>query len=323
MKQFVFLVRDPGAYSAIYPVYLRLSKELQIACKMFCFGTAAAMNEAFSVNECDAEKWICEHIQSIDVLICGTGFQTEWELSMMEKCQNHGICTVAVLDYWSNYKKRFIVHDRTVWPDIYAVMDSIAREEAIAEGVPANIIKILGHPGLDNVLERKRTIQLHNHTQYNSVLLLGQPITKEMAFGYDAALFFENCIEILKHLGMQFCIKFHPRDDRELKEKYGLYCVEGDLLDTALQYDIIIGMTTMALLYTALIGLDSVSYQPALSGPDVCISNKLGLSKLITSKDELLEFLSNPVFSHAKELKKLIWMDGKSTRRFVNFLKEL
>ena len=321
MKQLIFFVRDPGAYSAIFPLFVALSIEINVDCKLFCFGTAASMNTAFSASEYDVEKWLRENIQSIDALICGTGFNIEWELSMMEKCKKYGILTVAVLDYWNNYKKRFFYDGRVVWPDIYIVMDSIAKREAIEEGVPAHIIRVLGHPGIDSVLKKKKII--HNSTQVSRVLLLGQPISKDMGFGYDERDFFEDCVSILELSNKDFRIKFHPRDEKGIRIRYGFYNIEGGLLDIAVQFDMVIGMTTIALLHTALIGLNSISYQPGLSGKDVAISNKLGLSKLITSKDELLVFLLNPMFPHRKMPANLLWMDGESTRRFVNFMKEL
>ncbi len=319
MKQFVFLLRDPGAYAAIYPVFLNLQN--MNLCTLFCFGTAAKLNEKFAISESDANRWIESHIHDIGVLVCGTGFHTETELFLMARCKQYGVCTVAILDYWSNYKSRFAFHDAFIWPDYYIVMDSLAEKEAIAEGVPNSIIKILGHPGLDEVLGKRKAPQTQKEEEL--VLLLGEPMSGRIALGYNEERFFSDCVDILTKLGKRFSIKFHPRDDAELQRKYTAYRVDGDLLDIASRQDVVIGMTTIALLNCSLFGKKTVSYQPGLAGEDDCISNKLGLSKLITSREELLSFLLEPEFDCKMRQSDLIWMDGKSTERIACFLENL
>lgn len=321
MKQFVFLVRDPGAYEAIYAVFLALCTESSVKCDLFCFGTAAKMNAAFAASETDTQRWIENHIRDIDVLICGTGFHTEVELSLMEKCGQHGIRTVAILDYWSMYKNRFLANERFIWPDFFLVMDTIAEREAIEDGVPASIIKVLGHPGLDRVIKQ-------GHKKYgdammaDSVLLLGEPMDIDDGDAYEDR-FFLNCIHVLMSMKKDFSIKFHPRESEYIKKKYRQYSAEGNLLDVIQKYDIIIGITTIALLQAALAGKHTISYQPRMMTKDECISSRFGLSKLVTSQEELATVLQKgrEYLKNCGSLHDFLWMDGKSTERIVRFLK--
>ena len=319
LKRFVFILRDPGAYAAIYPVFLYLQNSN--SCQLFCFDTAAKMNGKFAISENAAIQWIEKHISDIDVLILGTGFHTETEIMLMECCKQYGICTVAILDYWSNYKTRFAFRGAFMWPDIYVVMDKIAEQEAVVDGVPKSIIEVLGHPGLDEVLSKRKALQMQKEEGY--VLLLGEPMSGRIALGYDEEKFFSDCVDILTTLGKRFSIKFHPRDDAELQRKYSTYRVDGDLLDIASRQDVVIGMTTIALLHCSLLGKKTGSYQPGLVCEDGCISNKLGLSSLITSREELLSFLLEPGFDCKMRQRDLIWMDGKSTERIACFLENL
>ncbi len=243
---------------------------------------------------------------------------------MMEECKKNGVYTVSILDYWSNYKNRFLIDERLVWPDCFIVMDDIAKKEALADGVPQQIIEVLGHPGLDEVLHKRIEIGFPAPAAYgNNVLLLGEPTAGRKWLGYTADLFFEESIDVLIKLGYNISIKFHPRDEADLQTKYSAFRVNGDLLGIALRHDIIIGMTTIALLHCALLGKNTISYQPGLACRDGCISNKLGLSKLIVSQKDLLEFMSQPNFEGELKRDDLIWMDGKSTDRIVQFLEEL
>lgn len=321
MKQFVFLLRDPGAYAAIYPVFLTLCADDSIKCKLFCFGTAAQMNSEFASNEMDAQRWIENHIQDIDVLICGTGFHTEPELFMMEACKRNGVCTVAILDYWSMYKNRFLANERFIWPNYYLVMDKIAKKEAIEDGVPEDIILVLGHPGLDETLQKAKETRT---IATDSVLLLGEPVDTPDGEVYEE-YFFSDCVHVLTEMGIDFSVKFHPRDCDAVREKYEKYSIEGDLLEIIRKYDIIIAMTTIALLHAALVGKYTISYQPGLSTRDECISSRLGLSRLVTSQDDLAKALvaKRPRLSDCETSSELLWLDGKSTERIVRFLKEV
>lgn len=282
------------------------------------------MNAPFAVTEDYAQAWVRENIKEIDVLVCGTGFNTAVEMSVMDECQRHGIRTVAILDYWSNYKKRFSYEGRFLCPDDLIVMDTIARDEAIAEGIVPQIIRVLGHPGLDEVLQ-KRTGDLSVWTPETckNVLLLGEPLNNPSALGYTEEQFFEDCIDVLTGLGKRVLVKFHPRDEEVLKKKYSDYSVDGDLLDIASRQDMVIGMNTIALLHCALLGKIAISYQPGLAREDVSIADKLGLSRLIVSREELSEFLIQPFVKSQAVRNDLIWLDGKSTERVARFLEEL
>ncbi len=76
MKRFVFVARDPGAFAAVYPVFLKLSKAPRAKCKLFCFGTAAKTNADFAESENEAQTWLRKHLPDISVFVCGTGFHT-------------------------------------------------------------------------------------------------------------------------------------------------------------------------------------------------------------------------------------------------------
>lgn len=321
MKRFLFLLRDPGAYAAIYPVFLNLQNTN--LCKLFCFGTAAKMNEKFSIGENNARQWVEKHIRNIDMLVCGTGFHTETELSLVELCKHHGVCTVAILDYWNNYKSRFAFRDAIMWPDIYIVMDRLAQKEAIEDDVPEAIIKVLGHPGLDSTIKEAKEIQ-NDVPEGNPFLILGEPIDVDNGEALEEN-FFSDCISMMESMKKDFSIKFHPRDREFIKGKYGKYSVDGDLLEVIKKYDTVIAMTTIALLHAALYGKRTISYQPYWAGKDECISSRLGLSQLAISKKELAKLLQRKRTQgdDCIALSKLIWLDGKSTERIAHFLQEV
>lgn len=129
-------------------------------------------------------------------------------------------------------------------------------------------------------------------------------------------------------ISRQLNVKFHPKDDEALQKDYADIAVQGDLLELLPKYDLVIGMNTMGLLHAVLLGNQAISYQPGLKQPDVCITNQLGLTPLVTSYQDLLKELgklqagkSKPTGEYLSQ--KYLWGDGKSTDRIANFLQEV
>ncbi len=59
-------------------------------------------------------------------LLSGTGWASDLEFAAIDKATRLGLYTVALLDHWTNYERRFIRQGRTVRPDEYWVVDHYA-----------------------------------------------------------------------------------------------------------------------------------------------------------------------------------------------------
>jgi hypothetical protein len=308
----------------------------RVDCEYYCIGPAAKLNPTFASSEAQLFKAISTASLST-IFVCGTSWGSDLELRAMIACRLREIAIVVILDFWSNYGERFLMpNGQYVFPDYYVVMDEMAYTEAIKAGVPASIIRILGQPGLDKWvaigrgnLENKQ----ETHTKMK-ILLLTQPLSKLYGntLGYTEQ---EVCEDLLKAVRTGFHdevrIKFHPKDIEELRELYSHISIEGvvDVLFT--QFDVIIGMNSMGLLHASLVGRTVISYQPGLIGEDMAITNKLGLSKSLHSFSELvakLDLIRESIRGQNKLITEehvvnAIWMDGKSTDRVIQFLKEV
>ena len=67
--------------------------------------------------------------------------------------QARGIPSVSLLDFWSNYRRRFTSAENTLncLPDRIAVMDAQARDEMISEGFDSARLIITGQPIFDDL----------------------------------------------------------------------------------------------------------------------------------------------------------------------------
>lgn len=57
-----------------------------------------------------------------------------------------GITTISFVDHWTNFIIRYTNDDNTILPDKIFVVDKVAEKNACEEGIPSNIIDVIGNP---------------------------------------------------------------------------------------------------------------------------------------------------------------------------------
>ncbi|MBR3722831.1 MAG: hypothetical protein IKN12_08700 [Selenomonadaceae bacterium] len=295
MKKIIFLAHDPGGSDVIAPVYKAFPTELYDKI-FYAAGPAGDKYETYRKDKEDILRSLEAYLKQneLQCLVTGTSWADDTEIRSIAMCKSAQVVTVSVLDYWSNYAKRFLSAEsgETIYPDFYFMMDDIAKKEAIADGVPESIIKVVGHPGLDKYLLKNKSKDSKPKTR---VLFLSQPLSalygKSLGFNeYDVM---EDLMSICKELSLPLSIKFHPKDSMDFKAKYQKLSINGDTDEAMLNSKIVVGMNTMALLYGALMGVSVISYQPNLLQKDMCITNRLSIGKACFTKAELYDGLKN------------------------------
>lgn len=312
MKKIVFLAHDPGGYDVIWPVYNYI-KELHNDIELILTGPMGEKNKKYKKEAGEVMQYFARLIEHFNfLLVTGTSWNSYIELAAIKLCRENSIETISILDYWCNYKERFRMKNEYIFPNHYFIMDEIAYKEAVESGVDSSIMVIVGHPGLDFYIDRKVKIDKNN-----KILFLSQPLSAlyKDDEGYSEFSAFEGILKAGKELNIDVKIKFHPKETEKMKCKYRYYQAEGNLSEIACGYNVVIGMSTMGLLQCALMGIPVVSYQPGMVTEDVCIVNKLGITKGAYTYEELLNQLRN--IKAVKKEKLPFWFDGKSTERCV------
>lgn len=314
----------------ISAVVQRSQKEL-VPLEFYCIGPAAKLNPVNAVSESEVVQTIQLMLleKRLAGLVTGTSWGNKLELKIIAACKETQIPTISILDYWSNYSERFKddLGDFT-YPDYFIVMDELAAKKAVQEGVPSNILKVLGHPGLDKYIAfQKRKTCFGNKKK--KILFLSQPLSAlyGKGLGYTEQQTLDDCLLAVRgNDDYSLSVKFHPKDDVVWKRGYADISVDGALMDIMTEYDVIIGMNTMGLLHAILMGIPAISYQPNLRRPDMCITNKLGFTTLIRSYRELELVLNTQLGEDRKNItlpKSFIWLDGHSTDRVAGFIREV
>ena len=314
----IFLAHDPGGYDVIHPVYIRFRQDKTTRPELFLTGVLGEQHSEYAIGESDVLKNLKARIERNESfsLITGTSWNSTVETDAIYICKKKHIITVSILDYWCNYRNRFRNGDDFIFPDHLLVMDDLAKNEAVEEGINEGIIHIVGHPGLDYYVNKKIR-KKHN----KKILFLSQPLSALYgdSYGYTEFTALEGVLKAGEELGYSVDIKFHPKETDKMVKKYEDFAVEGAIEELAGEYEVVIGMSTMGLLQLSIMGVPVISYQPEMKLKDYCITNKLGITRGAYSYDDLIELLKEVRIDQNMEYP--FWYDGKSTERCYKYLR--
>jgi hypothetical protein len=279
---------------------------------------------------------------------------------VLRSARRLGVPTLAVLDQWINYSRRFVrvageeIRSEEL-PDVIAVMDDFAVEEMIAEGFPAGRLQVVGQAALDRAAqtigsETERTQRQAIGRQFGStagetlVVFFSQPLRtlygrgQERARGYDEWDTLRGLLEALAVLSQEgssprLAINLHPKESTGKFE--GL--VRGapfpvtigasrDAESLIAVADVVVGMTSITLIKAFLVEKPVISFQPNLRAPDALMLGRAGYLDTVTTKevllDELREALGGSRSPGARPLSPCL-RDGRSVARLRSIVRAL
>lgn len=332
----VVIAGDPGGAVALIPVITKVLQDRIAPLGLLGYREAAEIwqEAAFPVETIpdDAtDSWLGDRLAGARLLLVATSVNgIDFERRATRVASRLGIRSLALLDFWSNYRLRFEDADgRLLLPDRIAVMDELAVTEMIAAGFPADILVVTGQPAFDGLHEHKcsftptRRAQVrHNLGIEDSELLVlyaSQPFSAlygslekaRAALGFDEEQVFELCFDTLAQLAgrhgknLVFGIRRHRREaarpyqPSRIAGFRAISCQRHDRHEAILAADLVLGMNSALLMEAALLGQIVVSVQPGLRGADALPCNRDGRSVLVTDRQLVKTKLETALFDHA------------------------
>ena len=275
--------------------------------------------------------------QRISLVVTGTSLGNREESPDKEIlfwAKDHKIPSVSIIEHWGWYRKRFEHKNELVLPDFIIVNDNIAYGEAVAEGLPASIIKPLGNPYLEKLSSKSfamhSAVELRNRYDIpldkRVILFISEELKKSFAkntsdyLGYDEFSVLDSLIS-QKRKTDYIIIKLHPEEPRDkynelISESIGVMS-ECPVASLAVIADGVVGMASMLLLELAFFRKDVISCRP--NATKSFIGENLSLTVPAKSDLELNFLLNNPTF--AKRSMRGTFMGSKN--RIVDFLLRL
>lgn len=249
-----------------------------------CHASVVAAGPAESIfrRKCPQAEFVSldEALPKSTWVLCGTGWQSNFERQAIARGRAMGKKTVAFLDHWVNYRERFDEGGRSVLPDEIWVGDIDAERIALAlfEHTP---VLLKPNPYVEDLLAEIAGIQtVQSRSVASRVLYVCEPVAEhalakygdERHWGYtehDALRFFMTNLAALGHIVDTITIRPHPS---ELADKYkwvhGLIPLPVEfggkktLLEETLASDIVVGCESMAMVVGLLAGRRVISAIP-------------------------------------------------------------
>lgn len=317
----IAIAGDPGGAAALAPVIDQIRGQHIAPLRLFGYREASpiwreAAYPAEAIPDDATDAWLAERIANAALLLVATSANgLDFERRATASAARLGVRSLALLDFWSNYRLRFEGADgRLLLPDRIAVMDELAVAEMTAEGFPADILVVTGQPAFDGLAERKRNFtsverglvrgRLGVEDDELLVLYASQPFSAlygsrdkaRAILGFDEHQVLELCFATLAQLAercgrkLVLGIRRHPRESTP-SDHAGhvagfrtLSCQGGDRHAAILAADLVLGMNSAMLMEAVLLGQLVVSVQPGLRLKDALPSNRDGRSILVTER---------------------------------------
>ena len=212
-------------------------------------------------------------LQQCGWLLCGTGWQSDWEWQAFKLGRLASKRTVAFLDHWVNYRERFSRNGEECLPDEVWVGDEIAECRA-REALPTTLVTLVSNPFFEDLKRELAAMQprpLSGQTG-KRVLFICESISDsalkvygdERYFGFtedDAIRHFLHNLARLNEPVQSVVMRPHPSEAAHkydwVRQEFGSLIVQGGckpLLAEIAESDIVVGCGSMAMVIAVLAG---------------------------------------------------------------------
>jgi hypothetical protein len=247
-------------------------------------------------------------------------YEHDWRKVALQK----NVKTIAFIDHWTSYLKRFSFNDEIVFANEIWVINEIAKIEAMEAGIPEKLLVNSGNPYYEKVKAFRPTqskesffSSLSIDSTKKTILFISDDIKKSVAvdkagnsiLGFDEFTVFKDILISLGELedrinfsNYQLLIKLHPRAKEnkfdELISKYApshlsIHCIQRcDPLTINYYSDYMLGMFSNMVIESMLMNKKGLRIQTGMIIKDLMKYNEHPF-QLITNKDNLTSSLGS------------------------------
>lgn len=233
--------------------------------------------------------------------------------------EHEGVPSIAVIDQWQNYSLRFsgVEKDEHLkyLPDYICVMDDYAKSQMVSEGIPESRIIVTGQPAFDSIIQYKRnfssrlrkireTLGVRNEAE-KLILFVSEALYRDFgnSLGYTEVDTLNAVLDTLSKSQFSDCgfkftliIKLHPQNKMEDFDnidfsKYHAINIkfisrEMHPRELVLASDVVVGMSSILLVESILMGRPTLSLQINSKKDDDLVATKIGAIPLIRSVED-------------------------------------
>lgn len=93
--------------------------------------------------------------KKISLIITGSAIGNSLDKKLIKFSKLNKIKSISIIEHWTNYKKRFLLNKKYIYPDFIFLNDKKAYIDALKKGLPKNKLIIAGNPYLSSFLNKK------------------------------------------------------------------------------------------------------------------------------------------------------------------------
>ncbi|OGA36086.1 MAG: hypothetical protein A3G80_01045 [Betaproteobacteria bacterium RIFCSPLOWO2_12_FULL_62_13b] len=268
-----------------------------------------------------------------DVILAGTTARASLERELVVHGRKHGIPTLSVVDERYGYRRRFADEGGHLeyLPDLVVVMDDGCSAAAVAEGIPAERLRVTGSPILSflacHYADRRPDVEADLFRKlpgWKRVTFISETLARDNGstpgeggrlgpfLGFTEETVRRDLLTVLQEVGHPTILleRLHPSDDMHpMESQAGPLLIwrqlkGGDLWPLLMESDVVIGMRSMALLEAALLGRHVASYQPNLIGEDRCAAVCFGVAAALRTCAELKTWLMRSLSAASAQVER-------------------
>ena len=321
----LFVCGDPGGAMAVTPVMEALVSDGLVLVQALAYGETVDVWAAKGMPFGElAEGLTYEHIlaklQTLNpcLVVTGTSINAEeYEKVCIAAAQELGIPSLAVLDFWANYRYRFSDgNDNFCYlPDKIAIMDQLAFDEMAAAGFPTDRLQITGQPAFDDLTVVRDGFSNRSETRKQlaiadedlMVVFYSQPFSALFGSdersanypGYDEFSALKGLLHALEEIALRtgriihLVIAPHMREALEkfaqVKGKHVRVVVDNtiDSRHLTLSANLVTGMTSTRLVEACYLRQVVLSLQPGLNKEDTLFINRQGFAIGVYDEEDI------------------------------------
>lgn len=307
----LFCASDPGGARAVLPVLRCLQERGRPVVAVdhrFLGESVPDTTVRISADALTGAQGFAQVVRDHDIsAVCvGSSLSDPIPLQVMSQAKRAGLRTVMVLDNWMRYRQRMVLDGELICPDVYAVMDDLARQEAVQDGIPQDCIQVTGHPDLAALADHPgfsspelcQTVRQSAGCPTGRLFLLfiSEPVEHYQGNdpaqadfrGYTEKTVLALFADVLQshHQEVYIGLMAHPREDKTALERHWQHVrgkLDGGLTglesrDALFGAQGVVGMSSLVLYQSWLLQLPTMSLQPGLLDRALCnLKHRQGL----------------------------------------------
>ena len=298
MRNILFAASEHGSFNMIYPVLKACSGRYGIG-----YVGIKPVPVPYS------------RLENFDVVVTGSTVGAEMECNLWKRARGMDKPAICILDQHKQVSERFTRNGKAVLPDTICVMNDDARKALLRWGISKEKVVVTGSPYLAGILsyktmaaERKRLKKDLSIGDKKVITFCTEYMVKagqKDKFGYDEYTLLDELLSQLNRFGLRHFrvyIRLHPNDTRSLYKKYANKTfgnTEVKISDDDPEYkllqisDVVIGMSSIILVVSSMLGLPIISYQPMKVKGNVFKYNDVISRNLVMNKNSFRRLLND------------------------------